>query len=375
MKRIFIFIAMVLIAASAGFAEESVLIDFTKLAADIHVKIGPDDQDTTPNQNRATVMDYDRNVGTTYTQEQKDLMRTSLAINNWDVVLNSSARRIENYSNSYTKEAPSKSKGEDGGAGTVMGVRVHFPVENWPSTADIVPPFSIPAFEPQATVGDDGSIERSQESNGVTTDSRFEGGYGVVKNVGTIKSVAVSVYGLNFPHALYTILIDDQGNEREVFMGYLNFDGWGELVWQNPQYIKEVRNRELRVYPLYPQNTPFVKFGGFRIKRDAANVGGDFIAYFEKVSIIYDKATLEDPEEGPEFENEKVWEIIYDRENNKSKDDMSSFGVNQILLYQERQKQATESFDPTKDVDAEQQQSGGTETSTNTDAAQNTNAQ
>jgi hypothetical protein len=65
--------------------------------------------------------------------------------------------------------------------------------------------------------------------------------------------LAVNVKGLNFPHGLSVILKDHNGNEKLMFMGYLNFDGWRELRWDNPQYISDVRNRELRIDPLYPK--------------------------------------------------------------------------------------------------------------------------
>ena len=35
------------------------------------------------------------------------------------------------------------------------------------------------------------------------------------------------------------------------------------------------------------------KFGGFVITRDAANDGGDFVAYVKDVKMLYDKAVLE----------------------------------------------------------------------------------
>jgi hypothetical protein len=265
-------------------------------------------------------------------------MKTSLAITNWDVELASSSRTVGNQVNSFTLEAPSRQWG------TVMGVRVHFPVENWNSWAIIKPPFDIPAFEPQAEVDDDGNISPG-EGDGITGPSRFEDGYGVVKNVGTIKSVAVNAYGLNFPHALSAILIDAQGNSQNVFMGYLNYDGWGELRWDNPGYITEVRNRELRLYPLYPQSTPFVKFGGFLIQRDGANEGGDFITYFKDVKIIYDKAVLDTERD---IDDESLWNIIKERETAKKVWEMERFGHEQVLRYLETQKQATENtFTPT----------------------------
>jgi hypothetical protein len=128
-------------------------------------------------------------------------------------------------------------------------------------------------------------------------------------------------------------------------MGYLNYDGWGELRWDNPAYIQEVRNRDLRLYPLYPTSTPFIKFGGFLIQRDAAKEGGDFIGYFKDVKVIYDKAVLDTDRD---IEDESLWHIIQDRETARKIWEMERFGQNQVLRYLEAQKQAPESaFTPT----------------------------
>ena len=341
MKKMLILVAIVSLVAGSLFAEEAVLIDFGNLTADIHVSLGPNDEDDTPNQNRATMMDYSAvRFGGSFTEEQKKVMRTSLAIQNWEVLLSSSSRTVTNMVLSHTREASSKQWG------TVMGVRVHFPVENFNSWAVVKPPFEIPAFEPQADVQDDGTIEPSDDSDGITGPSRFEDGYGVVKNVGTIKAVAVNVYGLNFPHGLSTLIIDGSGNQKSMFMGYLNFDGWGELRWDNPAYIQEVRNRDLRLYPLYPESTPFIKFAGFELKRDSAKVGGDFITYFKDVKVIYDKAVLDTDRD---IDDESLWHIIQDRETARKVWEMERFGQNQVLRYLDTQKQATEStFTPTE---------------------------
>jgi hypothetical protein len=341
MKKMLIFVAIVSLVAGSLFAEEAILIDFGKLAADIHVSVGPDDKDTTPNHNRATMMDYSRvRFGGSFTEEQRKVMRTSLAIVNWEVLLASSSRTVSNMVLSYTKEASSKQWGK------VMGVRIHFPLESFNSWAVIQPPFEIPAFEPQANVSDDGTIEAKEDGgDGITAPSRFEDGYGVIKNVGTVKSIAVNVYGLNFPHGLSTLYIDSLGNKRSSFMGYLTFDGWGELRWDNPAYVQEVRNRDLRLYPLYPASTPFIKFGGFEIKRDAAKDGGDFITYFKDVKVIYDKAVLDTDRD---MDDEALWSIIQDRENARKSWEMERFGQNQVLRYLDGQKQARENeFTPT----------------------------
>ena len=337
MKRIIILITIVFFSAGMLIADEAILIDFSKLTADIRIKAYEDDQEETPNHNRQTIMDYGQVAGGSYTPDQKSLMKTSLAIRNWDVKFNSSSQTIMNMTNTYTREAPSKQWG------TVLGVRVHYPIDPAYSKASIVPPFEIPAYEPQADVDDDGNIQPSEDSDGITGPSRFEDGFGVVKNVGTIRSVAVNAYGLNFPHGLNVILIDSEGNEKVCFMGYLNYDGWAELTWNNPQYILEVRNRDLRLYPLYPTNTPFVKFGGLRLDRDADKIGGDFVAYFKDVKIIYDKAMLDADRD---INDEEIWGIIRSRETSKKVFEMERFGQNQILRYLDQQKQARETFDP-----------------------------
>jgi len=338
MKQMLILVVIAMLAGPV-FAEEGVLIDFSALKADIHVRVSEDDTSGQNNQNRQTMMDYSHVAGGSFTTQQRAVMKTSLAIENWEIVLASSSRTVGNITQSYTREAPSKQ------FGTVMGVRVRFPIEPFNSWAIIKPPFEIPAFEPQANIGDDGTITPAEGNNGITGTSRFEaqeaGGaaYGVIKNVGVIKSVAVNVYGLNFPHGLSTILIDSQGNSRNIFMGYLLFDGWGELIWNNPAYVQEVRNRDIRLYPLYPTSTPFIKFGGFLVQRDAAKEGGDFVAYFKDVRIIYDLAVLDTERD---IDDEALWHIILDRETARKVWEMEQFGQTQVLRYLEARKQATE---------------------------------
>jgi len=335
MKRIIILVTIALLSAGMLFAEEAVLIDFSLLAADIRIPTSENDQETRPNHNRRTVMDYGAVAGGTFTPTQRAMMRTSLAIANWEITFNSSARTIQNVSNTFTREAASRQWG------TVMGVRIHFPINPSFAKATIKPPFEIPAYEPMAEVSDTGQI--TPTSNGITGPRRFENGFGVVRNVGTIRSVAVNVYGLNFPHGLNVILLDHNGNERVVFMGYLNFDGWAELTWNNPQYIFEVRNRDLRLFPLYPHSMPFVKFGGFRLDRDQDHIGGDFIVYFKDVKIIYDRAVLDADRD---IDDEAVWGIINHRETARKLFEMERFGQMQILRFLESQRQAREAFDP-----------------------------
>jgi hypothetical protein len=337
MKKMLIFVAVVSLVAGALFAEEATLIDFGLLGADTHVGNNARNYpgDDANDQNQKTMMKFSniRFTGS-FTDEQKAAMETSLAIQNWEVILSSSSRTIPNMVNSYTREADSKQWGK------VMGVRILFPVEAFNSSAVIKPPFEIPAYEPAG--------EEGESNEAADTKTKFEDGYGILKNVGTIKSVAVNVYGLNFPHGLWTnILVDNDGvqEQKSLSMGTLKFDGWGELRWDNPAYIQEVRNRDLRLYPLYPDSMPFIKFTGFEIKRDASHKGGDFITYFKDVKVIYDKAVLDTDRD---IDDEALWQIINARETARKLWQMERFGEVQVIRFIDFQKQATQrTFTPT----------------------------
>jgi len=88
---------------------------------------------------------------------------------------------------------------------------------------------------------------------------------------------------------------------------------------------------------------PFVKFGGIRLDRDADKLGGDFIAYFKDVKLIYDKAVLDADRD---INDEEIWGIINTRETARKVFEMERFGQNQILRFLDTQRQAKESFEP-----------------------------
>jgi len=331
MKQMLILVVIAMLAVPL-FAEESVLIDFSLLTADITIGDGSD-----PNQNQRTLMDFSHVAGVSFAERYGDVMKTSLAIQNWEVILASSSRNVTNMSNSFSRPAKSEQ------FGTVLGVRVHFPVEPFNSWAKIIPPYEIPAYE-LSTVNADGTIEPAQ-NQGLNTKSRFESAadgepaYGVIKNVGAIKEIQVQYYGLNFPYSLSVILIDGNGTEKNYYIDNMRQDGWVKRTWVNPAYLQEVRNREIRLYPLYPYSTPFVKFGGFLVQRDSSQLGGDFVTYFKDVSVIYDLAV--NPIDR-DIDDEATWNIIETREEARKVWEMERFGQNQVLRYLEQQRQATE---------------------------------
>lgn len=334
MKRtLFLTAAVMLLAGTFAFAKESTLIDFTLLDADTVA-----DENGNPTENSRTVMDYSVAAGATFTSDQKSLMKTSLALPRWEVELNSSARNVEAVAYSQVVAAPVKDTADVPFAGSnVMGVRVIFPTWNNNANARIVPPFEIQAYEPLSDADENGNrLQPTDEQKGKYL---FEEGYGLVKNVGTLKSIAVTTMGMNYPHQLYVLLKDNDGVERRYLMGNLYFDGWKTLQWNNPDYISEVRTREIRVYPIYPRGLPFVKFCGFQVTRDASHIGDNFIGYFKDVKIIYDLAVLSADRD---IDDEDLWGLIGKKEQARQNNEMSRFGNKQVNRFIEQEKMATE---------------------------------
>ncbi len=337
MKRLnfILVVGLLLLAGSVLFADESVLIDFTKLTADTTVG-----KNTTPTENSATLVDFSNVAGATFTDEEKAAMKTSLALGNWDVMLASSSRSVRNQSDTMTRESPISAKakpfnGEEIANKKVLGVRVHFPVESFNSWAIVKPSFDIPAYADKTTLqGDKLVVDAKDAGRG----EKFNG-FGVVKNVGVLKSLSITAYGANFPNGLGVVLQDQDGNEQVMFMDYLQFDGWRTLTWNNPNYISEVRNRELRKYPLYPKSTPHVKLMGIIIYRDAAQEGGDFITYVKDIKITYDKAIIETERD---INDEVIWNILQQRYEARRMAELKRLGNLQVLRFLEKQKMHVE---------------------------------
>lgn len=345
MKKTLFLTAAIMLVAGSLFAKESTLIDFTTLDADISIK-SQDGERELPKNSR-TLIDYGVAAGATFSDEQKDLMKTSLYLGEWEVELNSSARNVKSIAESQVVAAPVRDTAKVPFAGKkVMGVHIIFPSIAANANAKIVPPFEIQAYYPLSSVDANGDRQPQTDEEKASGRTLFEAdtddgpGYGLVKNVGTLKSIAVTTMGMNYPHGLYVLLTDTDNITRRYFMGYLGFDGWKTLTWNNPDYITEVRTREIRIYPIYPRGLPFVKFAGFQITRDAAHIGDDFVGYFKDVKIIYDKAELTSERD---IADEDLWGIVTHREQLRQNNEMSRFGNKQVNRYIEQEKMAVES--------------------------------
>ena len=343
MKRTSILVAIALLFIGAfAVAEEAILVDFALLNADILA----DKNSGAMTQNRRTVMDYATVAGSSYTDEQKALMRTSLAIGQWEVVLNSSSRNPTSVAVSHATEAKVSDEAKNFAGQALMGVRIEFPLWAHNASATIEPAFDIPAYEPLAQVDDQGNLQEPTDEEKTSGKGRFEDGYGVVRNTGVIKSIAVNTYGMNFPHGLYVLIRNEKNEVKRYFMGYLLFDGWKELVWNNPSYLTDVRTRETRLYPAYPTALPYCTFVGFLVTRDAAHDGGTLVGYFKDVKLIYDKAVLNTVRD---FADEDIWGIQTKLNNERKQREVARFGQTQVLRFLEQEKMATEAgFTPSE---------------------------
>ncbi len=306
MKRFAIFLCLLMVVSGMIVtAEEATLIDFAVLTAD-----------TETGENEATTIDFSDKAGTSFTDEEKAQMKTSLAIENWDVQLSSSSRTVVNQRYSLTKEAPVKDTARQNAGETIMGVRVHFPEEMYNAYALIKPPFEIPAYY---------SPDDPDKFNN----------FGVVKNVGVIKSISMNVLGKNFPHRIGVVLKDQNNMEQTIVINDLEFDGWKTLTWQNPNYIDEVRNREIKKFPLYPKTAPNYKLVGIAVFRDAMHEGGDFVTYIKGITMKYDLAVLSLESD---VDDESIWGILEQREDARRNAEFERLGNVQVMRYLEAQK-------------------------------------
>jgi len=339
MKKLAILLFIFVLCGGLVFADRQLLIDFVALESD--------DEFDGRKIHSASVIDFSGQAGASYTVEEKKRMLISLALDDWDIELASSSRTVQNTRFSKCQGVASKRFGQ------VLGARIHFPEGHYNSYAIVRPPFEIPAFQ-HPTVLENGELRdltveemnAINEQRGVKTgepgfvdnNSKYDG-MGVIKNVGSIKSIKVQVYGSNYPHGLSIRYKDQSGATRDIFMDHLNFDGWKEIVWNNPNYIKEVRDRELRTMPLYPQGFPFMKFIGFILHRDGSNIGSDFVVYFKDIEVIYDKAVVTAERD---IDDEAEWGILSEREGARRAAEIRRVGNVQVLRWLEKKKQSPE---------------------------------
>ncbi len=247
-------------------------------------------------------------------------------LDQWMVILTSSANTVENNIKSFTKKVPSKKFGD------VLGVRVHFPNWSYLSWAIIRPPFDFYVYYDN---GDDVNPEKSDDADNSQT--------GVLVNVGQIKSISAWVYGLNYPHQVGIRIVNREDLMQEYFMGATYYDGWRKLVWMNPNYADDVRDRVLQRLPLYPKSFPYIRFDSYVVYKPEINPGGDFVIYFKDIKVNFDRAIVR---EELDIDDEKAWGILSEIRLDKKNQELKTIGEQLYLREQEIKRQKASGSNP-----------------------------
>lgn len=272
-RKLYAFLLLFVGAGSAFAVESDILIDFTQ-----YDELVQEVFDATN-----SYVYYDDGIPTAV------LGWSDYLLSNWTVTLNSSAAAYENRLLSYCQPVyTSHEEFED----EVLGVRIHFPTWNNNSYAIIHPVFDIKVYD------DEGNF--INQENGVLT------------NAWEIKNMSVWVCGRGFNYQLAVRLKDRDENITEIYLGSLDFVGWRQLFWENPNFPTPRFNTiDLDSGPAYPKDLPYWVFDSFVISRLGSEDGGDFVTYIGSVEMEYSLYYM--GSELSDIDDEAAWGIIKER--------------------------------------------------------------
>ena len=306
-----VLVPILLVVPMNAFAVEEVFVDFALLTADTPVE--------NPIHNSSTLLGfsdlYPTNRGVSLSDSEKELVQLSLAIPQWNLIFNSSARQPSRILSSGILATTVDPSATENAGLEVLGTRIKFVEDNIHSWALIEPPYRIPRL-----------------ASGSEADFSSRG---LITNVDQIRSISLEAYGLNYPHRVSVLFEDVDGIVKErMLAGTLDFTGWNTLTWNNTQYVpsetesgadvvpvtdngatsveeialsaEEIRLSNLG--PVYPNRLPVVAFRGMRIWKDGSYLTGDFVGYFKEIRIDYDPL----PGGSDDFDHEAIWNIVGD---------------------------------------------------------------
>ena len=268
-----------------------------------------------------------------FSGEEYEQMRVSLALDRWQVKLSSSSNFLENRNSTrvvayQVKETSSRFAGEQ-----LMAVHFTLPTLRIHSQVRVVPEFSIPAYS--LPPGSDFQQEISQPA--AQRLGQFLG-KGVLRNVGPIRSIIATVYGRRFPISL-TIEADhtDLG-PKNYPIGSLQFSGWQDMIWNNANYIEDVRKRSYTNEPDYPRGMPSMVLSAIRLDRTNQNVdaaSSQFVFYIKEIRVVYDKDVSEKFDS--EIDDEQIWLLNTVESQTRSYNRSRQFRANVVDQYVELQ--------------------------------------
>lgn len=113
-------------------------------------------------------------------------------------------------------------------------------------------------------------------------------GFGLVYNVGVIKSFSIKLTSNRYKSTLGLLLTDEEGRDRIYYFGSLDFEDRRELIWTNPSYIEEVRNHYLNRNAPVPEQKPALILKGIIIEAEPDETTIDLL--IENITCTYDYA-------------------------------------------------------------------------------------
>lgn len=312
-------------------AVEEVLIDFSLLAPDT-----PVDNPVHDSVSLLGFKDlYPTATGISLSKEERDLVQVSLAIPEWKYIFNSSARRPSRIRASGLRAVVVAPQGSRYAGADVLGMRFDFQEGDANSWVLVEPPYTIPRVPQEFISGT--AIDFSQR--------------GVIANVAQIQSISAEVYGLNYPHRVSVLYADVDGTIKERFLGYLDFEGWRTLTWENPHYVSpsvSVSNapeaaavnaddataagqddttanvdtesqaeNAVNKEPTYPSKFPSIALRGIRVWKNGSRLTGDFVGYLKEIRVNYDPISIIDGD--GDFDNEQIWQVNTEKARDESR--------------------------------------------------------
>jgi hypothetical protein len=104
---------------------------------------------------------------------------------------------------------------------------------------------------------------------------------------GICKIISVWVVGRNLNHTLKVLLQDFNGNDFELTMGTLNFQGWKKLEVPVPPQSPDGRNGIIQRNAHYG-NRMGIKITGFKVECDPMEAYGSYYIYMDDLRAITD---------------------------------------------------------------------------------------
>ena len=121
-------------------------------------------------------------------------------------------------------------------------------------------------------------------------------GVGLLENVGALKSLSISIKSYGYCNSV-KLYLNHNGKTRIVEFKKDDFVGEETFTYDFPDYIQDVKDRELKVTPIYPNSSSNLYLEKIEVHYNAPRPeyvsGYDFIE-IGNISVIYDKAYLDE---------------------------------------------------------------------------------